>query len=101
MADPKDFDPADYVLVRKTVLDEYLRTTIELNKATLWLRSERERLLAEIDLVRNEADELNVSAQKLMRMYRELEAEVRQLQEENVRLVEATRVLGQRAPGVN
>lgn len=80
MADEK-FNPDDFILMRKTLMDEWLRTAMELNKTVLWLKNERDRLTAENDELNRVAGELNVSGQKLMTMHKELVAENRRLTE--------------------
>lgn len=79
---PENFDVKDFVLLRKSLVDEYLKVTVELNKATLWLKAERDRLILNIEERERAETEMNVAAAKLMRLYKELK-------EENERLMMA------------
>jgi hypothetical protein len=72
----------DYVLIKKKLLEDWALTVNELNKTLLWLKNERERLIALNDEYEQLAQKTDVAAKKLMKMFEDIKAE-------NIRLTEA------------
>jgi hypothetical protein len=73
--DTLPIDVKDYVLIKKSLLDNWAQTVTELNKTLLWLRDERERLINENDEYERIAKEMDVAAKKLMAMFKDIKAE--------------------------
>jgi hypothetical protein len=81
--DAKDaLNIGDYVLIKKKLLEDWALTVNELNKTLLWLKNERERLIALNDEYEQLAQKTDVAAKKLMKMFEDIKAE-------NIRLTEA------------
>jgi DNA-directed RNA polymerase subunit F len=80
--DRKDsHDIGDYVLIKKKLLEDWALTVSELNKTLLWLKDERERLLALNDQYEHLARETDTAAKKLMKMFEDTRSENKRLTE--------------------
>jgi len=75
MAKKDVVDINEYVLIKKSLLNDWAATVQELNKTLLWLKAERERLVFENDELIRSSKEMDASARKLVALFKEVKAE--------------------------